>query len=96
MINHKRSVSRFDGTRLLLEESHLGGDLPVCLGQVYCYDSGQSFVRFVRGQDGSDWYVWSEKRQQRLASYATRRDLAAAFERSNNRDGPYGCAVLSL
>lgn len=93
---NQRTVLAFDGSRIPLRASNLGGDLPVSLGQVYCYDNGQSRIRFMRGADSADWFVWSEKRQQRLASYDTRRELAEAFERSNNTDGAYRCAALSL
>lgn len=61
---------------------------------LYVYDNGQSIVRFTGS--GRDWYVWSEKRQVRLATYKTRKELRAAFERSNNDNGAYGCAKLDL
>lgn len=98
MTNHpnRRTVVAFDGSRIPLQVSNLGGDIPVCLGKLYCYDNGQSLIEFTRGANSSDWFVWSVKRQQRLASYATRRELADAFERSNNTDGAYHCAALSL
>lgn len=91
-----RTVVTFDGSRISLAESNLGGDMPVSLGQIYAYDNGQSLIRFMRGADCRDWFVWSEKRQQRLASFRTRRELEAAWEKSNNRDGAYGCAALCL
>lgn len=62
---------------------------------LYHYDNGQARVEFCRGGP-RDWFVWSRKRQQRLATYKTRRELLDAYDRSNNSDGPYGCAALSL
>lgn len=85
----RRTVVAFDGSRV----SPCGD---VCLGNIFYYDNGQARAKFMRGANGADWFVWSEKRGQRLASYATRRELLGAFLRSDNGDGPYGCAILSL
>jgi len=62
---------------------------------LYVYDNGQSRVTFERG-DSRDWYVWSLRRSQRLATYTTRRELLDAYERSENADGAYGLALLNL
>ena len=63
------------------------------LGYVYEYSNGQSRVTFERG-GARDWFIWSEKRQERLATFSTRRELEAAYRASVNDDGPYGCAVI--
>ena len=63
--------------------------------ELYHYDNGQALVEFRRGGP-RDWFVWDTKKSQRLATYSTRRELLAAFERSNNKNGAYGCAQLDL
>ena len=65
------------------------------LGKLYYYDGGQCLAEFRRGAE-KDWFVWSPKRGQRLATYRTRKELMAAYDRSNNTDGGYGCALLHL
>jgi hypothetical protein len=66
------------------------------VGSVYYYDNGQSKVEFVWDGAARDGYAWSVKRQSRLASYKTKRDVVGAFNSSNNNDGAYGCARLFL
>ena len=65
------------------------------IGRIYEYDNGQSGVDFCWAGDG-DGYAWSSKRQVRLATYRTLRELRAAYEASDNSDGAYGCARLVL
>lgn len=67
----------------------------VVIESLYVYDNGQARIEFVQGDEG-DWYVWSPKRMQRLATYRTKRELLDAYERSDNSHGPYGlsCPVL--
>ena len=65
------------------------------IAEKHTYDNGQSRVEFCRG-GARDWFVWSVKRGERLATYRTRRELIAAYRRSDNSDGPYGCAALRL
>lgn len=68
----------------------------VIIGRVYEYDNGQAAVEFHwHGAARSGW-AWSVPRQQCLESYRTRRDVQAAYDRSNNSDGAYGCAILRL
>ena len=65
------------------------------LGKLYYYDGGQCLAEFRRGAE-KDWFVWSPKRGQRLATYHSKKELMAAYDRSNNTDGGYGCALLHL
>jgi hypothetical protein len=73
----------------------LGGRPKEVFGQLYYYDGGQALAEFRRG-GANDWFVWSPKRGQRLATYRTKKELMAAYDRSNNTDGGYGCALLHL
>lgn len=83
----KAASSRENGKR--------GGRPKEILGKLYYYDGGQCLAEFRRG-DEKDWFVWSPKRGQRLATYRTKKELMAAYDRSNNTDGGYGCALLHL
>lgn len=77
-----RSVKAFDGSRIALRESHLGGDVSVTLGAMRrTYPYGDERIEFCRGKSGNDWYIWSVHRQQRLASYRTRRELEEEWQR---------------
>ncbi len=66
------------------------------IGSVCEYDNGQARVEFIWDGAARDGYAWSVQRQVRLADYRTRRDVAAAYARSDNNDGAYGCARLDL
>jgi len=83
-----QTIRNFAGETVTLENH-------VTLGSLYAYYNGQERIEFNRG-DSRDWYVWSVKRQIRLATYRTRRELADAFKRSQNNHGAYSCAALSL
>jgi len=63
--------------------------------KLYVYDNGRSLVEFSRG-DARDWYVWSPRLGQRLATYRTRKELLAAYDRSAAQTDQYGMAILSL
>jgi len=79
--NRSRHVAAFDGQQIELEHSRLGGDISVVLGILYRIGSaGEERVEFCRGKTGRDWYIWSAHRQTRLASYATRTELEAAWQ----------------
>ena len=77
------------------ENGKKGGRPKEILGKLYYYDGGQCLAEFRRG-DEKDWFVLAPKRGQRLATYRTRKELMAAYDRSNNTDGGYGCALLHL
>lgn len=66
------------------------------IGSVYTYDNGRARIEFCWDGQARDGYAWSVKRQRRLASFRTRREVQAAFDLSNNSEGAYGCARLSL
>jgi hypothetical protein len=77
------------------EEPRKAGRPKEVLAKLYYYDGGQTIAEFRRGGAG-DWFVWAPKRGQRLATYQTKKELMAAYARSNNTDGGYGCALLKL
>lgn len=65
------------------------------IGAVHIYRNGQERVEF-RWEPPDDGFLWSVPRQVRLADYTRRKDVVAAFRRSDNHDGPYGTAKLYL
>ena len=66
------------------------------IGALYHYENGQARVEFHWDGRSRDGYVWSVKLGQRLASYRTRHEVEAAYRRSDNSAGAYGCVHLVL
>lgn len=66
------------------------------IGTVYVYRNGQREVEFRWDGARREGYVWDTHAQCRIKNYRTLRELRAAYARSSNNDGAYGCAQLSL